>query len=100
MKNPRDTHLSEPPANGAPRHPPVLDVGTQRVAKVYAEAMLRAAQARNEGDELLEEFESLVKDVLPADPRLEAFLSSGVISKQAKAQALRSVFSSRASALF
>jgi F-type H+-transporting ATPase subunit delta len=100
MMKPRDAHLSESPANGPPLHPTVLDVGTQRVAKVYAEAMLRAAQTRNEGDKLLEEFESLVQDVLSADPRLEAFLSSGVISKQAKAQAIRSVFSGRASALF
>src|SRR5437899_12203069 len=98
--NPRDAHFSEAPTNGAPLHPTVLDVGTQRVAKVYAEAVLRAAQTRKEGDELLEEFESLVQDVLPADPRLEAFLSSGVISKHAKAQVIRSVFSNRASTLF
>jgi F-type H+-transporting ATPase subunit delta len=71
------------------------------VAKVYAEAILRAAETRNQqDDELLEELESLVKDVLPADPRWEAFLSSGVISRQAKAEAIRSVFSTRASALF
>src|SRR5260370_4788293 len=100
MTNPRHAHLSESPANGAPLHPTVLDVGTQRVAKVYAAAILRAAQTQNEGDQLLEEFESLANDVLPADPRLGAFLSSGIISKQAKAKVLRSVFSSRASALF
>ncbi|HLJ93616.1 MAG TPA: ATP synthase F1 subunit delta [Gemmataceae bacterium] len=98
--NSRDAHLPDARADRAPLHPTVLDVGTQRVAKVYAEAILRAAQASNQGDEILEEFESLVKDVLPADPRWEAFLSSGVIGQHAKAQALRSVFSSRASPLF
>jgi F-type H+-transporting ATPase subunit delta len=100
MKNPRDAHLSKSPANGTPLHPTVLDVGTQRVAKVYAEAILRAAPTRQESDELLEELDALVNDVLPADPRLEAFLGSGVISRHAKAAAIRSVFSSRASPLF
>lgn len=100
MMNHRDAHLPEPSANGARLHPTVLDVGTQGIAKVYAEAILRAAQTRNQGDEVLEEFESLVNDVFAADPLLEAFLSSGAISKQTKAQAIRSAFSGRASDLF
>src|SRR5206468_11660335 len=100
MMNSHDDHFPESPSNGARLHPTVLDVGTQGLAKVYAEAILRAAQTRSEGDELLEEFESLVNDVFGADPRLEAFLSSGAISRQGKAEAIRSVFSGRASTLF
>jgi F-type H+-transporting ATPase subunit delta len=98
--NPRDAHLPQSTANGAPLHPTVLDVGTQRVAKVYAEAILRAADLRHQGDEILEMLDSLVNDVLRADPRLEAFLSSGAIGKQAKAAVIHSVFSGRASELF
>ena len=100
MRNPRNAHLSESPADGAPLHPTVLDVGTQRVARVYAEAILRAAATRHQEDAILEELDSLVNDLLRADPRLEAFLSSRVISKQAKESVIRSVFSSRASELF
>jgi F-type H+-transporting ATPase subunit delta len=95
--NPRDQHL---PGNGAPLHPTVFDVGTQRVAKVYAEAIVRAAESRHEGDDFYQELEALVKHVFSADPRLEAFLSSGAISKHAKAEVIRSAFTGRASDLF
>src|SRR5712692_6561392 len=100
MTNPRHAHPSESPANGAPLHPTVLDVGTQRVAKVYAEAILRAAEARDQGDELYEELDSLVNDVLPAAPRLEAFLNSRAIGKHAKTEVIRSAFAGRASDVF
>jgi F-type H+-transporting ATPase subunit delta len=69
------------------------------VAKVYAEAILRAAEARNEEDELYEELRALLNEVLPADSRLEAFLSSGAIGKHAKAEVIRTAFSGRASNL-
>jgi F-type H+-transporting ATPase subunit delta len=87
-------------ANGAPLHPTVLDVGTQRVAKVYAEAILRAALARGQADELQEELDSFVKNVLDADPRLETFLSSGAIGKHPKGEVLRTAFAGRASDVF
>jgi F-type H+-transporting ATPase subunit delta len=99
MMNSRDAHLSASSGNGAPLHPTVFDVGTQRVAKVYAEAILRAAEAQNQEDELYAELESLLNDVLPADPRLEAFLSSGAIGKHAKAEVIRTAFAGRASDL-
>jgi F-type H+-transporting ATPase subunit delta len=77
-----------------------MDVGTQRVAKVYAEAILRAAQAQGQADEMQEGLDELVKDVLDAEPRLETFLSSGAIGKHAKAQVLRTAFAGRASDVF
>ena len=67
MKKLRVTHPSPTPANGAPLHPTVLDVGTQRVAKVYAEAILRAAKEgaawgrgweRREDDKILEKLKA------------------------------------------
>jgi F-type H+-transporting ATPase subunit delta len=87
-------------ADEAPLHPTVLDVGTQRVARVYAEAILRAAETRHQGDEFYGELDSLVNDVFPAELRLEAFLSSGVIGKHTKAGVLRSTFAGRASDVF
>jgi F-type H+-transporting ATPase subunit delta len=97
--SPRDDHSPQIPDNGAPLHPTVLDVGTQRVARVYAEAILRAAEARQQTGELAVELDSLVNDVLPADPLLDLFFSSGAIGKHAKAEVIRSAFAGRASEL-
>jgi F-type H+-transporting ATPase subunit delta len=76
------------------------DVGAQRVARVYAEALLNAAEKQHQADAVLEELESLVRDVFRADPQLEAFLASGVVSRENKANVLRSVFESRATETF
>jgi F-type H+-transporting ATPase subunit delta len=92
----RDDHSS---VNGAPLHPTVLDAGTQRVAKVYAEALLRAAEAQQQTAELLEELDALVNDVLRRQPLLEVFFSSGAIGNHAKAEVIRSTFAGRASDL-
>jgi F-type H+-transporting ATPase subunit delta len=98
--NASDGHTPPVQTNGAPLHPTVFDVGTQRVAKVYAEAILRAAQARGQADELQEELDSLITNVLDADPRLETFLGSGAIGKHPKAEVLRTAFTGRASDIF
>ncbi len=82
------------------RHETVLDMDAQRVAKVYAEALLRAAEKRGEVDELLQELDSLLDQVLQAEPQFEAFLSSGAVGRDRKANVLRSVFAGRASELF
>jgi F-type H+-transporting ATPase subunit delta len=95
-----DGHTASVQANGAPLHPTVMDVGTQRVAKVYAEAILRAAEARGQVEELEQDLDSLLKDVLDKDPRLETFFSSGAIGKHPKAQVLRATFAGRASDVF
>jgi F-type H+-transporting ATPase subunit delta len=92
-----DSHTPASPVNGEPLHPTVLDVGTQRVAQVYAEAILRAAEARGQAEELEEELDCLVKNVFDADPHLEIFLGSGAIGKQRKAEAIRQAFAGRAS---
>jgi F-type H+-transporting ATPase subunit delta len=95
----RDDQSSHVSDNGAPLHPTVLDAGTQRVAKVYAEAMLRAAEAQHQVDELAGELDSLVNDVLRANPLLEVFFGSGAIGEHTKAEVIRSAFSGRASDL-
>jgi F-type H+-transporting ATPase subunit delta len=89
----------EAPVDGPARQETVLDVGTQRVARVYAEAMLRAAEKHRQVDELLEELETLVGPIFNTDPQFEAFLCSGVIGRDRKAGVIRSVFEGRASEL-
>jgi F-type H+-transporting ATPase subunit delta len=77
-----------------------VDVGTQRVARVYAEALLNAAGKRGEADQALEELDSVIRDLYPADPHLEAFFSSGAIGRDRKAQTIRKLFEGRASQTF
>lgn len=78
----------------------VGDVGAQRVAGIYAEAFLNAAEKRGQDDAVLEEFESLVRDLFPASAQLEPFLSSSAVGREQKAAVLRSAFEGRASELF
>lgn len=78
----------------------IFDVGALRVARVYAEALLHAAEKRNQVQEVWEELDSLVADLFAAKPELEVFLSSGAIGRNAKESVLRKVFEGRASELF
>jgi F-type H+-transporting ATPase subunit delta len=81
-------------------HPSTLDVGAQRVAQVYAEALLNAAEKKGQVERVLEELDSLIRDLFGADPQFEVFLSSGAIGRDQKAKVLRSIFENRASELF
>ncbi len=76
------------------------DVGAQRIARVYAEALLNAAEKRNEADAVYDQVDSLVHDLFRADPQFEAFLASGAVSRKDKEHVIRSVFGSRAGELF
>jgi F-type H+-transporting ATPase subunit delta len=78
----------------------IHNVSAQRVARVYAEALLNAAEKRGEADAVAEQLDSLIKDVFQADPQFEAFLSSGAVGRLPKASVLESVFGKRASTLF
>jgi F-type H+-transporting ATPase subunit delta len=76
------------------------DVGAQRIARVYAEALLNAAQKQGQAEQVLSELQSLIVDIFSAEPRFEAFLSSGAIGRDRKAPVIRSVFGPRASEVF
>jgi F-type H+-transporting ATPase subunit delta len=71
-----------------------------RVARTYAEALLKAAAERGEVDAVGEQFQSLGTDVFPATPGLEAFLSSAAISRKRKDAVLTQLFDGRATPLF
>ena len=58
-------------------------ISAQRVARVYAQAIIDAADKKNCRADVLEELESLVRDVLPKVPRaLEVFASPKVALEQ------------------
>ena len=76
------------------------DVGARRVARVYAEALLNAAQEKGQMDSVLEELDSLVRDVFDRDDRLEVFFSGAAVGRNARAAAIEKLFKTRASATF
>ena len=76
------------------------DVGAQRVARIYAEALLNASAKQGDPDGPVEELDSLVRDVFPAGPNFEAFLASAAVGRRRKEEVLRQAFEGRASPLF
>jgi F-type H+-transporting ATPase subunit delta len=89
-----------PTGNEGPHFRAVLDVGSQRIARVYAEALLGAAGQGGRVKEILEEFDSLFEDVFRADREFEAFLASGAIGRRPKEEVIRNALGPRASEIF
>jgi F-type H+-transporting ATPase subunit delta len=79
---------------------PTGDVRAQRVARIYAEALLNAANKQGQADAIQQEFESFLREALPSVPDLEAFLFSGVIGRKQKAEIITKVFEGRTSEIF
>jgi F-type H+-transporting ATPase subunit delta len=77
-----------------------MDVGTERIARVYAESLYRAAEPLGQVDEVYEELSSLLSDVFRKAPEWELFLASGAVGRDRKAAVIRSVFEGRASEIF
>lgn len=76
------------------------DVSTQRLATVYAAALLNAAEHAGQVGQILEEVDSLIDDVFRVDPRMETLFSSAVMGRKAREEALRKVFGTTASPTF
>jgi F-type H+-transporting ATPase subunit delta len=76
------------------------DVGAQRVAHVYAEALLNAAEKKGQADSVQEQLDSLVRDLFAKEPQFEAFLSSASVGRDQKTKVIRDVFEKRASDVF
>ncbi len=79
---------------------PIADVSAQRVARVYAEALLNAADKQGQSDDVVEGLDSLIRDLFQAEPQLEAFLTSSAVGRERKAQLIDKVFENRAAAVF
>lgn len=75
------------------------DVGVEHIANVYGQAFLGAAENAGRSEALLEEFRSLVTDVLERFPVLEEILASALVSPEEKAGILDRVFGGRLSPL-
>jgi F-type H+-transporting ATPase subunit delta len=86
--------LGEPPMVGT------SDVGAQRVALVYAEALFDAADPKGQVEAVLEELRSLVNDVFRAQPELERLLASPAIGRDRRAGLIRKALEGRTSDVF
>jgi F-type H+-transporting ATPase subunit delta len=73
------------------------DASAQRIARVYAEALLDEAQRQNAAEATLEDLEALLRDVSASDPLIAAFFLGGVIGRETRAKVLRDAFGGRSS---
>ena len=73
------------------------DVDIEQVAEVYAEAFLGVAQRAGQPQALLDEFDSLLTDVLDRFPTLEKILASAQVSHEEKLGILDRALGGRAS---
>jgi ATP synthase F1 delta subunit len=74
------------------------DVGSERLARVYAESLLAAAGPQTA--EVLQELDSLIGDVFAANPQVEALFAGAAVGRNARRAALEKVFAGRASDVF
>lgn len=74
------------------RHATVFDDATRHVARIYAEALLSAADKRQQTQEVLEQLEELVREVLSRDWAYALLLATAVISREHKREVLRRAF--------
>jgi F-type H+-transporting ATPase subunit delta len=71
-------------ADNSVRHAHAPDTGVERIAQVYAQAIIEAADKRGCRDEVIAELESLVRDVLPKVPRAVAVFASPRVATEQK----------------
>ncbi len=87
--------MPEAPNNSA--HKRAFDVTVEKIARVYAEAVLGAAEAKGNPDDLMEELSELVSGVLDRNPQFESLLATELISQDEKQEMLGRVFAGKLS---
>jgi F-type H+-transporting ATPase subunit delta len=71
-----------------------------RIVRTYAEALLAAADARGQADEVGRDYWQLVYEVFPSVPGLEAYLDSPAVTRKVKDQIILGLFDGKATQLF
>jgi len=77
---------------------PFAEVAAMQVARVYAAALLNAAQEQNQAGEMLADLQTLVDRIL-GQPELAAFFAGAAVGREKKAQVIDAAFKDRAPAL-
>jgi F-type H+-transporting ATPase subunit delta len=75
------------------------EVGAEHVAKVYAEALLGAAENQGQTDAIVEEFDALLAEVLDQYPQFAELLAALTISQDAMVGILDRTFAGQVSPL-
>jgi F-type H+-transporting ATPase subunit delta len=76
------------------------DISVKRLATVYSESLLNAADSAGQSAQVLEEIDSLIDDVFKVDPRLEALFAGAAVGRKVRKEAIDKVFQTRASGTF
>ncbi len=74
----------------------VADVKSLQVAQVYAEALLDAAEKDGQVEEVLEDFQELLRNTEAEGSDLRNFFASGVIGRATRGRAIEEAFGGRA----
>jgi F-type H+-transporting ATPase subunit delta len=98
--NPSSDQFLQASLQEAARHRTVMDVGAQRVGRVYAEALLNAADKHNQAGEVLKEFDAFVIELFRHDPQFEMFLGSSAIGRDRKQEVIEKTLNGRATDVF
>jgi len=76
------------------------DPGAQQIGRVYAQALISAAESAGQTEAILDEFDSFIDDLLGKQPRFAAVLSSVLVQAEKKATLMDHVLSGHASKTF
>ncbi len=76
------------------------DVGAERLARVYAEALLAAADATGQADAVIGDVDSLIDDVIRKDARLGALLAGAAVGRHSRRRVLEKAFAGVADSVF
>lgn len=76
------------------------DISAKRLATVYAEAFLNAAEAAGQVAQVLEEIDSVIDDVFQHDVRLEPLLAGAAVGRKIRKLAIEKTFEKRACTTF
>ena len=80
-------------------HETALDTGTtnSRLARVYAESLLAAAESAGQTVEVVKDLDALVDDVIRKSPAVAAFLNNPTINKKKKLPVIEEAFGGKCS---
>jgi F-type H+-transporting ATPase subunit delta len=83
------------------QHDTQVDVGSQRLARVYATALMNAGAKQGvQPEALLEELDSLIDQVLAHHPQLDVLFTGAAVGRNVRRAALQKAFADRASDFF
>jgi len=77
-----------------------IDPAAHQVASIYARALLAASEKAGKSEEVLDEFDALVRDVLARYPRIDDLLASGMVANEDKAELIGRALGGRVSPIF